>query len=242
MPHGQPDFGMYAVKETVSGLADIGELAVRLGSIVTFDRRGDVYWFDDFEDDITKWMVGGDDATYEVVWSPVATHKGAFSIELKAGSGGSYYAYMRKYAAPIPLTRLGFECWYTINSNSEYIDITIGRCESGEVTYGTLRLKPATRELQYEDSKGNYQTFKTLASLETTVYHFAPMKLVIDLVTGKYVRALFLDKEYDLSSYSLRTASTAAKLSTWMQIYHKGEDGTNRSIYVDNVILTQNEP
>ncbi|GAH55625.1 unnamed protein product, partial [marine sediment metagenome] len=31
MPKGQPDFGMYAVKETVSSLADMGELAVRLG-------------------------------------------------------------------------------------------------------------------------------------------------------------------------------------------------------------------
>lgn len=242
MPHGAPDFGPSAVKETVASMADLGELAARLGSIVTYDRKGDVYWFDDFEDDIAKWLAGGDDATYEVVWSPIAAHMGAFSMELKAGLGGSYYAYMRKFAAPIPLTRLGFECWFTINAHSEYVLVTIGRCEGGNVTYGELKLNPATGTLQYLDTLGVYQTIHTFTDLETTLYHFAPIKLVIDLITGKYVRALFLNYEYDLSNYALEEAATEAGDSTWMQIYHKGEDGTNRSIYVDNVILTQNEP
>ncbi|GAI49683.1 unnamed protein product, partial [marine sediment metagenome] len=55
MSRGQPDYGSSAVKEVAGTLADMGELAARLSSIVEYDRRGDVVYLDDFEEPVLKW-------------------------------------------------------------------------------------------------------------------------------------------------------------------------------------------
>ncbi|GAH95398.1 unnamed protein product, partial [marine sediment metagenome] len=39
---GQPDYAALAPKEIAASISDMGEVAARLGSIVTYDKRGDV--------------------------------------------------------------------------------------------------------------------------------------------------------------------------------------------------------
>jgi len=53
--HGTPDWGVTAGARTVYQMTDLGELAVRLGSIVTHDRRGDVIFLEDFEEGMGRW-------------------------------------------------------------------------------------------------------------------------------------------------------------------------------------------
>ena len=59
MGHGYPDYGTQGPVSTVHSIQDLGELAVRLGSIVTFDRRGNVLWLDGFDSGIGAWSKGG---------------------------------------------------------------------------------------------------------------------------------------------------------------------------------------
>ncbi|GAI56753.1 unnamed protein product, partial [marine sediment metagenome] len=79
MAHGQPDFGMYQIAKTIYRLADMGELAVRLGSIVTHDRRGDVIWMDNFDSGIAKWYQFASDDDGLVEWSAERSRSGGFS-------------------------------------------------------------------------------------------------------------------------------------------------------------------
>ena len=51
-----PDYGRLSAQATVFPVTDLGELAARLGSIVSHDRRGDVIWLDGFEDGLDKWQ------------------------------------------------------------------------------------------------------------------------------------------------------------------------------------------
>ena len=116
MAHGQPDFGLYAVKKTVSGLADLGELAVRLGSIITFDRRGDIVWFDDFEGDVFKWERDPSGVDAAIIVSPEAARNGAFSAKLTTGNLADDHATILHHL-PYPVTsRVGFEISFTVNN------------------------------------------------------------------------------------------------------------------------------
>ena len=54
--YGLPDYGMYAALENMGNLVDYGELATRLGSIVSFNREGNVIFWDDFEKTPIKWL------------------------------------------------------------------------------------------------------------------------------------------------------------------------------------------
>jgi len=72
MAHGTPDWGVTASKKTIYSLHDMGELAVRLGSIVSFDRRGDVIFSDSFQNGLGKVYASGVGAGFEC-WPSVAS-------------------------------------------------------------------------------------------------------------------------------------------------------------------------
>ena len=59
MTHGVQDFGASSGQNSTYGLTDLGELAVRLGSPVSFDRRGDVVMMETFEDGLDAWVTDG---------------------------------------------------------------------------------------------------------------------------------------------------------------------------------------
>ncbi|GAH83946.1 unnamed protein product, partial [marine sediment metagenome] len=95
MPRGQPDFGMYASASTIGSVSDLAELAVRLGSINIFDRRGKVIDFDDFEDVRKGWefeLLGGATA----VRASTAPKSGSQHWILTTGGAGGAFARIRR--------------------------------------------------------------------------------------------------------------------------------------------------
>ena len=79
MAHGARDFGIYAPKETIVTIEDLGELAVRLGSPVNYDRKGDVVWVDGFEDGIDKWDIDLTLGRGSFTWESAHSRDGGFS-------------------------------------------------------------------------------------------------------------------------------------------------------------------
>lgn len=242
MPHGQPDFGAQAVKETVSSLADMGELAARLGSIVTFDRRGDVVWYDDFEGHISKWKsnVSGTDAAATI--SAEAARNGDFSAKLTTGDVIDKYAEIWHFL-PYPIvSKVGFEFSFTLNDNLSELQALQNLYDGSHHHKAGLRYLPATNKLQYFSKTEGWQDLATDLDLYSASYIFHTSKLVIDLSTRKYVRAIFDNVEYDLSTLSYYYVG---QITTpyWRQFISAITGvNSNQSIFIDDAIVTQNEP
>ena len=242
MAHGQPDYGMYARKRTVGSMADNAELAARLGSIDTYDRRGDTIFLDDFESGINKWSIGAVGTGASVLWSAEDARSGAFSAKITAGSDQSHYSRIYKsFQKPI-LSNLSIEFSFSIVSYPESLFLFFWLYDGIKASRGTIGYEAVAHLLKYYDSDGNYQNLETSYSLPTGIHLFNTMKLVVDWENLKYKRLRVNHEEWDMSSYPLYSAGSIASPYLWLSLYYYGLAGQNGVAYFDDVIIKQNEP
>jgi len=251
MPHGLPDWGLEGPKLTTYGLDDLGEHVVRLGSPHLWDRRGDAIWLTDFRDGIDgiQW--------YLDAGAPVNTlfagnsRQGAFCIFLEGGGEeGDGYVGIEKILPCPANSRIGLEFSHSICPSAAYVvcEIQIDNPDASHV--GRLRYDVANWLLEYEDATGNWVDTEIVpsASHSTKIEHTT--KLVIDFgvldAAGnrapEYVRAVFNDTLYTfLPGVLLGPLAPAAKELT-VRIWMENQDLVVADLYLDNVIVTQNEP
>ncbi|KKM85339.1 hypothetical protein LCGC14_1290060 [marine sediment metagenome] len=239
---GTPDYGQYAPATTIARLADLGELAVRLGSIVSFDRRGEVVWMDDFEDGIIKWKTSAAGAGAAVTSDTVKSRNGAKSAKLVAGSDGGKQATLYHYQ-PFPVSsRYGVEFSFAFETSPKHIGLRLDLYDGANHYFGDIVYRPPLTRLDYEDSNADYQALTTTLDLLSDSIMFHTLKLVADWSTKKYVRLLLDNNSYDLSGIDLYSAADAVTLpQVRVRVLLAGTSG-NPVLYVDDVIITQNEP
>ena len=229
-------------KPTVYTLSDLGELAARLGSIVTFDRRGDVVWLDDFEGGIERWnrRISGTGAAID--WVAEASRSGSFSCRLTGGSDTNRFAYIERYLPkPVP-SRIGMEVSFAMIGEMTNWFLRLWHYDGANIYNFQLQYSPANETWYYLDSTGNAQAFATGIEYDKALFAWATVKMVCEPSTGNYVRAIIGDAEYDLSTYSaeLTVLTATARMRLW--IYNLSRNGSNDKLLVDDVIITQNEP
>jgi len=120
MPHGTPDWGLVGPKQTIYGLDDLGEHAVRAGSPHLWDRRGDVYHQTNFSEGLEVWrrVIGAAGDTV-ILYTGVVRH-GAFSVQLTPGSPAVHQAGLINHF-PIPrLSGIGLEYSFSTDDGHKY--------------------------------------------------------------------------------------------------------------------------
>jgi hypothetical protein len=242
MAKGQPDFGQYAPTTTIAGLSDLGELAARLGSVVIFDRRGNVIAIDYFESGIEQWFTTGQEG-YSVEWSSAYAKTGGFSCKLTSPAVEGYFAAIWKYIACPVFSSLGLEASFSAETWCRYLDFTMEIYDGSYDNIAGIRFDSVTGKLQYLDSEGNYQDVPGGAhDVFGIASAFDTLKFVADFTTGKYKRLIVSNHEFDLSAMSFRKTplvETPIMVVSITQTSH----GTSPGIaYIDDVIITQNEP
>jgi hypothetical protein len=68
------------------------------------------------------------------------------------------------------------------------------------------------------------------------------MKVVMDLTKGKYVRAIINNDEYDISAINLTKAASVTPDQLLLQIFVWHTDNREYDVYLDDFILTTDEP
>jgi hypothetical protein len=242
MAHGYKDYGSGAPKSTVYAVPDMGELAARLGSPVTFDRRGDLIWFDDFESGIDKWSCAGNGSNYSADWSAAAARSGAFSIRLRPGDSVGNLMNMQRHLPYPKLSKLGLEWSFTYDANLQFHTCTFAAYDGTNVKDGRLSYETSGGLWKYMDSAAAWQNMATGVTLYSALDCFHTVKLVIDFENSEYVRAILNSVEYDLANIAIRTAASSLYPHIVVTIVtYNGAGGTQQN-YVDDVIITQNEP
>jgi len=244
---GLPD---YAVRKPVGTVpvgpiytsTDIAELAARLGSIVTFDRRGNVLFLDDFKDGIAKWTKEGSGAGEGIEWTAEYIGSGGFAAKLYTGATTGNYAQMST-SLPYPvLSKLGFEASFSIDMYLDHVSLLIHLATGTQLATAIVEWEQASRQCLYFGSDGDYHALTPAISLLRVKEHFNTAKLVIDPLTWEYVRLILNNTAYDLSNKAFKVVDSIAAPYLDCAILIATNADHITTAYVDKAIKTQNEP
>ncbi|GAI67680.1 unnamed protein product [marine sediment metagenome] len=242
MPHGTPDWGHEGPKETTFGLDDLGEHAVRMGSPHLWDRRGDVMAMADFRDGLGQAQIQSVGVGGTVGLSTGHTRTGAYSVVF-GGDGVNVtdqYAFV-ELALPAP-SKVGIEFSFSFESLDGVWEAYLYWTDAAREYQARVRFRPAglLRDVSWFD--GGYHPFNTGLFLNQRDRPIHTMKMVVDLLNHEYVRFIINNHSYSLiGNYAMDVApSIQSYLWAW-GIYHR-QVGDVSDVYLDRLIVTQNEP
>lgn len=217
------------------------ELADRLGGPAAYDWRGQVLTFSTFEHgkESLYATLGAADAVIAI--SPDYSLMGGYSLKMFGCAADPWTAKVQGLVGTNPTDRVGLTvCWsgyYTYDK----VHFALFVRKAATRYIGRMEYDPGSGTISYMDSDGNFQSLGAVW-LTNYPYAFNWLKLVIDVSTGKYVRALLNDVEYDLSAHSLDTDALGFSKAIELEIVVYSADGENYGIYLDRWVITVNEP
>lgn len=241
---GQNDFGVYAQKSSVGALSDLADLAVRIGSIVWYDRRGDVVRAEDFEGSTEKWL-GGSDAMNPNPYSILDDsycQSGSQAIKIYINGGVGSFRSVSFFTAPYPLGKWGVEVSIGLTAGDYWIILESIVYDGINKKTATMRLNAEDKLLEYRDSLDAYQTLQSSFQLYDNVLCFNHFKLVADFKNDLYSRIMLNSNEYDLSAYAIKSELSVILPHHLFNIYFWNRSGIARLFWMDDFILTINEP
>lgn len=242
MAHGTPDWQQTSGVSTVYQLTDMAELAVRLGSIVSFDRAGDIVLMEDFEQGLSAVHHGSGGAGAASYLSMLHKKSGQFGLCLVAGSDEERYAYYSNYSGIVQLSKLGLETSFTIDDNTMSLEFIITYLTGDTQIDSCVTLNFQAGTIAILDDTFASVVIDTLPMTWANRDIFYTLKMVVDMANKTYRKLLVFGQQYDLSAYNLYSSASVLGAIAVIQIYHYSRAGENPTIYLDNVIMTQNEP
>jgi len=242
MPHGGPDFDTTAGSRTTYRWSDLDEQAARLGSIVSFDRRGDLLFLDSFEDGYRKWLATAVGAGAAVTLSRASAHSGVYSMRCVPGSDGLRRVSLQRIWGYPVVSAFGLELSATLHANLQQISMAIF-VYTGALAWQVYgRYYHTTGEWQIYVPPGIWVTIATLANpmVDSRGYH--TFKLVGDPSSGSYVRAILNAQNVDISAYAMTSPVSVVSPQLFVDLQVISIPLNNATVYLDDIIVTQNEP
>jgi len=237
-----PDFSKYLPGSTRFSLQDMGELAARLGSPMTFDRRGEVVFMDDGSLGLAPWGSGWDGAGGAVEVTCYAGASSPYSIMLTPGTTLDKWARITHYATPKDVSRMGLEATLSFDSLFDEHRLYL-RWYGGDFTnYSVLSLNAADQTL---DLLNELNVMVPVADIPVsfwagTLHH--TIKFVVDFSVQRYIRAVYDDLEIDLTGFQYLRAAAINKQGSYIELRQIGDGINPGQCFVGSVILTSNEP
>ena len=241
MVHTLPPWTTKYRMVTIFANIDDAELAARLGSINTYDRRGDTILLDNFESPTLKWLIGTFGANAAATITTDAAMIGDSCCKLTAGEGANGLGSITKYIHPKILGNLGFEFSFTVDDDTKKVQGSIYHFDGTTEYISLVTYDHSASKLQYTDNAAGNVDLATGYTLEDLLDTFHTMKIVIDSSTKKPVRLLVDENTYDLSAYTAKQQGGSGGEKIQLAITHLSDHASVKSIYIDNVILTQND-
>lgn len=216
-------------------------------------RTGRAFHVDDFENYYSviteKWVES--DAT--IALNTDYSKEGAACMKLTTGTAADEAAVALKILGVFPIGRFGLELdFMTFESltNIKHVLISIIYTDliNNKLWYGNIKyLAEANLKWQYlDDTIGDYADISggsyTLPRHDSRPY-WNNLKIIADFENAVYGNFYINEKTFDLSAHTLEsdTADGVSELIISISIENAVATAT-RSLYIDNVILTDQEP
>lgn len=240
--YGLPDYGMYAALENMGNLVDYGELAARLGSIVAFNREGNIIFWDDFEKTPMKWTVDKGIGSETVGYNADTALSGGQCVMLKTVANVNSIARIIRNFPFYHTGRVGFEFAFNHEEKEAVLYFDIYHITDDRQYEARIRIDIEAQEMAYRASDGNYTVFAENVQVTKQQHLFHHFKVVIDTKKGEYIRVMFDRWEWNLEDIGLYNWAMVADEYIVLTISLLNTGSLAQTVYIDNVILTQNEP
>lgn len=237
-----PDYSKYLTISARFSLQDMGELAARLGSISTYDRRGEVIFYDDFRYGLGGWTLIPQGAGSSLSLTADNTYRSPYACKLITDAAVNSYATLRKLTGVIDIDRAGIEFGFDCQNDHDGILAMAVYVYNGVRYLMTVKADRHNDAISILGDDGAYHTITTYTDkLHTGIGHNF-IKLVWDVSDKKYVRLLVNGLSYSISSYGLFYDAAVISPVFYVDMQLKNQIGTGATTYLHYFILTANEP
>ena len=219
----------------------LAELAARLGSPVSWDRRGQVVQMLDFSEGLSQVVIGDFGAGAEGVLYPGVFQTGGYSLALTTGTNAAGYAQVSSYFVYSPADLLGFEVSLSSASRPQEIILSLYIYDGTYLHEPAFRFKLSVLKLQFQNPTPAWISIVD-ASPPNLVNFFFTVKFVVKLSTQRYVRLLYAGVETDMSSYSYPVSASAVAPYCYVRVKAVNSTAATHTVYLDRIVVTTNEP
>jgi len=229
----------------------LAEAAVRMGSPVSFDRRGTVFYYDNFEDAPLKWLknygLGGGGVGHSITLSNEHPYRGTGSMRIIPPDVAGDYCRAYRLIGGASTNRIGMEMNILFENTLNVKTSILFRAYTGtRLIWGGIRLEQAgSGGISYLNNTGNqphldaaWTTFNDTFLLDTNTSY--PIKFVVDLGTEKYIRCMFGGIEINMSALTPYATNSTYCQRIQAEVYVVTSAVAN--MFFDDMILTIEEP
>jgi len=242
MAHGYPDWGHARAVTVHPVVTDLAELAARLYSPVTFDRRGNVVWMDDFTHGKAAWLTIEGGTGSAVTLDTTNPQRGPYCLKLTGGSDDERASTTYRNLNAGVVGKFGLELSVLFATSWDYFRVRMDRRDGTNSYAAEVRLSKTDNEIQYLDSDGNYTSVATLTGVAGALSEYHTVKLVVDFSDNTYMRLIVNQNTYLTDAPAVETSSDVNPAQFYIAMDLISRSGQNDYCYVDGVIFTQNEP
>ena len=267
MARGHPDWWIQTGQFSFADI-DTAELAVRIGSPITLHRSGRVIYLTGFEIDVNDWTFfsggvgaeamewwGGDGG--EAAKQPLRG-SGAMKLTISDDDddNGFYVNQAIKVLPAVWSGKLGIEMTFAIDDNVERIVLELSYDDGDTVVTGAIMIDAANSKLLYfdgdtEEDIADYTEFadmpgNTLQPPELVSLRWCNVKMILSSDLGEFTNFIFNGRSFADELAGVETLSASSSVTAFERlkigIHAFGDDNSQGVLYVDDVILTQDEP
>ena len=246
LPVGQggidyPDGGFSSGQGSFPMIGDLAELAARLGSPNTYDRRGTVVWMTDFSHGLQGSTPGTSDAECEYRISAERSHFGGYSLKLDPSDEVGSYVEWGNIVQFLTTGKMGLEAIVSSGANPDAIRLKMYHQDGTTIQKAELNYDTESGDWTIRTGDTTWETVLTGFKIQQDATAWYSIKLIIDPETMKYVRMQVARQEVDISEHSIYNygSGNLGQLICRVMVY--GDATRHAAIWVDAVIVTQNE-
>lgn len=242
MPRGAPDYSNVRAYGPLHRLDDMAELAARLGSPVVYDRAGQVVWFTDFEHGLQGSVITVDHENSEGIVSASRSFRGAYSLKMHPRAAASSRVSWIRLLHHLPAGDVGAEIAISLDTDPLTFELNLSDYAGDDQTQAVLKYLPATGNWEVGDNVLGWVGVLSGFSLYPSGGAWYPVKLIADFVSKKYVKVLIGEHVIDLSDYFLVVDPEVSPRQLTVGMTVRGNAATHAPVWIDGIIVTQNEP
>ena len=242
MAHGMPDDSDVESDSNVSKSLDLAELAVRLGALPSYDRRGDVVYWNDFAAGLG--ILTADTAAGSLAQRLGNVH-GIFSgvsLEMQSWDIEDDYAFVQFTVVLLETKTLGLEVLYTWGHLPKSVRLNIEVTVAGTRFLYYVDVLLATGEVLVYNALGAWELAGVFGGISGNTEWLQSAKLVVDLGNLRYARITLNGQTCLLTAYAPYQFSYGGNNAVVAEMRIRATALDYAEAYLAGVILTQNEP
>ncbi len=240
MPRGLPDDANVMAYGNVYRSDDITELAARLGSPMTYERRGNVVYLTSFADGIASWIAERSSVDETPTLSGDYSIVGGVSLEIATTDE---QAEIMQVYRDLPLfsdAHYGVFTMLSIAPKTWRVFIRAYVYDGSSRSTYELELSPLDTTLKYRDAAGDFVVLDAAMDVFATVEHFHSVGVVFDTTEDVWREITFDGVTYDVAD--IAASQDVSVLSPRLRIsFEVISNGADRALaFLDSVAVAQN--